>query len=102
MKTIDALVPFKDYIAFAFSYFAGGPEEIIVDNITNIDGDDIYVHFLYGYRSLCEIVKKKDILAIGNNETGEGKISGWSGNYDILNQKAIDEILEKRKTLHRR
>jgi hypothetical protein len=102
MKTVDKLVPFKDYIAFAFNYLAEGSKEIIVDNVTRIDGDDIYVHFLYGYRSLCEVVKKKDVLAIGNNETGEGKIPGWSGNYDILNQKVIDEILEKRKALFKR
>jgi hypothetical protein len=96
MKSISDLAK-GNYIAFGFNYHGGKPNEIIVDNITNVDGDKVLVHFLYGYKSLGEYVNKKDILAIGNNETGEGKIKGWSGKYDILNQKEIDRILERKK-----
>jgi len=94
MKSIDKLTK-GDYIAFGFNYNGGEPNQIIVDNITEICNNEFLVHFLYGYKSLSEFVKKEDILAIGNTE-GEGKISSWGGKYDILNQKKIDEILSKK------
>jgi hypothetical protein len=94
MKNIKNLVK-GDYIAFGFNYNGGKPNQIIVDNITEVFSDEVLVHFMYGLKSLSEIVKKEDILAIGNEKTGEGKVYGWSGKYDILNQKRIDEILAK-------
>ena len=107
MRTIDSLfdklkknyklrhLTVGDYIAFGFNYNGGEPNEIVVDNISFIDKDRVLVHFRYGYRSMSEFVKKDKILAIGNNESGEGKIKGWGGKYDILNQKEIDEILAR-------
>lgn len=95
MKSVDNLTE-GDYIAFGFNYNGPIPKEIIVSDIVDIIGDDVLVCFLYGYKSLAEVVKKENILAIGNNETGEGKIKGWSGKYDILNQKEMDEILARR------
>jgi hypothetical protein len=95
MKSVSDLTR-GDYIAFEFNYYAGKPKEIIVDNITEILEDSVLVHFVYGFKSLSEIVKKEKILAIGNNETGEGTIKGWSGKYDILNQKEIDRILAEK------
>jgi len=92
MKSISDLAK-GDYIAFGYNYNGGMPNEIIVDNITSIYEESVLVHFVYGLKSLSEIVKKENILAIGNNETGEGKIKGWQGQYDILNQKEIDKIL---------
>lgn len=91
MKSIDELAK-GDYIAFGFNYNGGQPNEIIVDNITEIYEKDVLVHFLYGHKSLSEFVKKENILAIGNPE-GTGKIKGWTGKYDILNQEKINEIL---------
>ncbi len=41
-------------------------------------------------------VNTDEILAIENNETGKGTIKGWSGRYDILNQKRIDDILTRK------
>ncbi len=41
-------------------------------------------------------IKKEDILAIGNNETGKGKIKGLSGKYDVINQEKIDEIMNEK------
>jgi hypothetical protein len=95
MKSIDRLTE-EDYIAFGFNYNEGEPNEIIVNNITSIYEDRVLVHFLYGYKSLAEFVKKEDILAIGNEE-GEGKIKGWTGKYDILNQERINKILNTPK-----
>jgi hypothetical protein len=92
MKSVSDLAK-GDYIAFGFNYNGGEPSEIIVNNITSAWGDEFLVHFVYGYKSLSEFVKKENILAIRNNETGEGTIKGWSGKYDILNQKEIDRIL---------
>ena len=37
-----------DYIAFQLNYGIFG-NEIIVDNITCVDGDQVLVHFLYGH-----------------------------------------------------
>ena len=86
MKSISDLTK-EDYIAFDFC------DKIIVSNITEIYQDKVLVHFLDGYKSESEFVEKEKILAIGNNETGEGRIKGWDGKYDILNQREIDKLL---------
>jgi len=87
MKSVDNLTE-GDYIAFEHN------KEIIVDCVSKILKDKVLIYFM-GITIQYEI-KKENILAIGNNETGEGKIKGWSGKYDILNQKEIDEILARR------
>ncbi len=94
MRTVDSLTK-GDYIAFGFNYNGGEPNEIVIDNITEVYKDEVLVHFLYGLKSLAKLIKKSYILAIGNNESGEGEIKGWDGKYDILNQKEIDEILAR-------
>lgn len=91
MKTIDSLKK-GDYIAFGFNYNGGKPNEIIVDNITEIIEDLFIIHFTYGHHSLSEVIKKEDILAIGDLE-GTDKISGWVGNYNILQKEKLEKIL---------
>ena len=71
-----------DYIAFQWNYGIFG-KEIIVDNITCVDGDQVLVHFLYGYKSEAEWVKKSDIIAVGDM-SAKGEIKGWSGKFNIL------------------
>lgn len=100
MKSIDNLTK-GDYIAFGFNYNGGQPNEIIVDNITEVyknkeTVEQVLVHFAYGYKSLAEFIKRDNILAIGNSQ-GKGVIKGWTGTYDILNQKKISELLAKEK-----
>ncbi len=100
MKSIDKLTN-GDYIAFGFNYHGGEPDEIIVDNITEIYKEkgeirEVLVHFLYGHHSLSEFVKRENILAIGDTK-GKDVIEGWTGTYEILNQKKINKILAKRK-----
>lgn len=72
-----------DYIAFGFNYNGGIPTEIIVSDITSIEENEVLVHFLYGYKSMSEYIKKEDIIALGNMD-GQDKIIGWSGNFDII------------------
>lgn len=93
MRSIDNLAK-GDYVVFGFNYNGGEPNEIIVDNITEVYEKDVLIHFLYGYKSLSETIKKEEILAIGNSK-GKGTIEGWGGTYDILNQEKIDKILKK-------
>lgn len=63
-----------DYIAFEWAHGIFG-KEIIVDNITSVNKDDVLVHFLYGYKSEAEYIKKEDIIAIGDNSaTGKGLV----------------------------
>ncbi len=95
MKTLDDLKE-GDYIAFGFSYNGGKPNEIIVDNITSIVHGKLVVHFLYGYKSMCEVIKKEDVLAIGD-EHGKGEIKWWHGKYHILNQEEIEKITKRKK-----
>ena len=71
-----------DYIAFQWNYGIFG-KEIIVDNITCVEDEKVLVHFLYGYKSEGEWVEKSDIIAIGDM-SANGKIKGWSGNFNIL------------------
>ena len=71
-----------DYIAFQWNYGMFG-KEIIVDNISYVDDEKVLVHFLYGYKSEGEWVKKSDIIAIGDM-SANGKIKGWTGNFNIL------------------
>ena len=63
-----------DYIAFEWNYGVSG-KEIIVDSITMVKPDEVLVHFLYGYKSEAQWVKKKDIIAVGDPK-GKGKIKG--------------------------
>lgn len=81
-----------DYIAFGFNYNGGEPNEIIVDKITHIDNEIVTVHFLYGYKSLSESIKIKDIIAVGDNNS-KTKIKGWGGKYKILlpNHKLLNK-----------
>lgn len=72
-----------DYIAFQWNYGTLG-KEIVVSNITLIDDEQVLAHFLIGYKSEAEWVNKKDIIAIGDNTFGTGKIKGWSGKFNIL------------------
>ena len=71
-----------DYIAFQWNYGIFG-KEIIVDNISCVEDEKVLVHFLYGYKSEGEWVEKSDIIAIGDM-SANGKIKGWSGNFNIL------------------
>lgn len=93
MKTIEDLKP-GDYVAFGFTYNGSSPDQIIVDNITFIYTDSVLVHFVYGYKSLSETVKKTDIIAIENPD-GKSKIEGWSGHFDIL--QPDNELLKEKK-----
>ena len=89
-----------DHIAFGFNYNGGKPTEIIVDKISGVfeSGKLLMVHFLYGYKSLSEMVKPEDVLAIGN-EKGEWTIRGWSGRYDVFQPEhpLIKEYAEKQE-----
>ena len=91
MRTFDSLKE-GDYVAFGFNYDGGEPNEIIVDQITSVYEDKVLVHFLYGVKGLSEFVNKEKILAVGNEESGEGRIKGWTGKYDILKQEEIDKF----------
>ena len=71
-----------DYIAFQWDYGIFG-KDIIVDRVTSINNDEVLIHFLYGYKSEAEWIKKDKIIAIGDNNFN-GKIDGWSGNFNIL------------------
>ena len=82
MKTLNDLQE-GDYIAFGFNYNGGKHDEIIVSNISFMNDDSVLCHFLYGYKSLAEWIKKEDILAIGDMKGSEG-IKGWSGKYNLL------------------
>ena len=94
MKSLDNLEK-GDYIAFAFKFNGDCSKEIIVDNITEIYKNKVLVHFVYGHRSLSEYIKKKDILAIGDNENSNAKIPGWSGKYFILHPRRLNQVLKK-------
>jgi len=93
MKSVENLTE-GDYIAFGINSNGGEPNEIIVDCVSKVLEDRALIYFM-GVTLRYE-VKKENILAIGNNKSGEGKLKGWSGKYDILNQKEIDEILARR------
>jgi hypothetical protein len=102
MRSIDELAK-GDYIAFGFNYNGGQPNEIIVENITEVyknkeTVEQVLVHFLYGYKSLAEFVKRDNILAIGNPQ-GKGVIKDWTGTYDILNQEKIAKISNSPKII---
>lgn len=71
-----------NYVAFEWAHGVFG-KEIIVDKITSVGDDDVLVHFLYGYKSEAEWVKKVDIIAIGD-KNATGKINGYRGNFNIL------------------
>jgi hypothetical protein len=82
MKRIEDLKA-RDYIAFAWSYINGEPKQIWVSNITLVSDDGFIVHFMYGHKSIGELVKFDDVLAIGNKD-GASEIKGWSGKFDII------------------
>ena len=81
MKSLDTLV-IDDSIAFEWKFGTLGPE-IFVAKISSVEDDRVLVHFLYGYKSESEWVKKNEIIAIGDL-LATGKIKGWTGHYNIL------------------
>lgn len=81
MKTLQSL-EINDYIAFEWEYGPLG-KEIIVDKVSSIHGNKVLVHFLYGLRGEAEYVDLDKIIAIGD-PSANGKIKGWSGNFNIL------------------
>lgn len=90
MRSIENLTK-GDYIAFYVP-----KEGIIVDNITDIYNDGRFlVHYLLGYKGESAEVKPEEVLAIGNLESGKTKISGWSGRFDVVNPKGLEEALSK-------
>jgi len=97
MKTVNDLKK-GDYIAFGFNYNGGKPKEIIVDNITKVYEKETLVHFMYGHKSLSEIIRREEILAIGNNDSGKDSIRGWKGKYDILQPKKLEKILNYKES----
>ena len=84
MKKVNDLKE-GDYIAFKWEYGVNQGEggDIVVTDITKVYDDQVLVHFLDGYKSESEFVKKEDILAIGNMDGNDG-IKGWTGKFDIL------------------
>lgn len=78
-----------DTIAFGFAYYGGPTDEIIVAPITEAynEGKLFLCHFSYGYKALFEQVKLEEIIAIGNKDTGESLIKGWTGRYDLVNSQ---------------
>jgi hypothetical protein len=58
MKSVSDLAG-GDYIAFGFNYNGERPKEIIVDNITKVYENSVLVHFIYGLKSLSEVVRKE-------------------------------------------
>jgi hypothetical protein len=81
-------------IAFGFNYNGGKPTEIIVSTITEVynDQDQVLTHFNYGHRSLGEFIKKDEIVAVGDHESGTENIKGWTGKFVILNRKLYNEL----------
>ena len=78
---------------FGFNYNGGYPNEVIAQKPTSIEEDRVLFHFSYGHHSLSEFVKKEEILAVGNNQKGTVRISGWSGKFEILNHQKFDELV---------
>lgn len=85
MKNVNDLKE-GDFIAFQWMYGLNleGDGDIVVTNITKVYEKEFLVHFLYGYKSESEVVKKDDVLAIGNMD-GKSGLKGWTGKFDILN-----------------
>ncbi|MCC6198632.1 hypothetical protein IT401_00210 [Candidatus Nomurabacteria bacterium] len=65
----------------------------IVEKPTKIEKDKVLFHFLVGYKSEGEWIKKEEILAVGDNTTGTVQVKGWSGKYQILNSTLFKKYL---------
>lgn len=75
--------------------FAHGPlgECAIVETPTTITEEELLFHFLLGWKSEAEYVKKENIIAVGDYENGTVEILGWSGKYTILNQELFNKYI---------
>jgi hypothetical protein len=74
----------ENHYMFGFNYNGGTPDDVVVETPSYIDDDDLTFHFLIGYKSLVESVKRRKIVAVGS-ELGDVSVCGWSGKYTILN-----------------
>lgn len=79
---LNNLKPFYDYIAFEWDFGVG--KEIEVAQISTIFEDRVVVHWSRGWNSESQVVKKSDIIAIGDLQNGTAKIQGFSGKFHIL------------------
>jgi len=85
-KVAEHQFSYRNSYMFGFNYNGGAPDEVIVKTPTSIDDDKILFHFLHGYKSVGEYVKKENIVAFGD-EDGAFEVEGWTGRYTILNKK---------------
>ena len=81
-RTIDSIKE-GDYIAFMWSYMSVDEKHIEVAPVTSVGTNDFLVHFLYGYKSIGEFIKRDEVIAIGNLE-GATKLKGWGGKFDKI------------------
>ena len=67
---------------------------VIVSKPLFMDSEEIVFLFLYGYRSEFYSVKKKEILAVSDNN-GTVRVKGWKGRYKILNEELFNKNIEE-------
>lgn len=91
-KTLEKIT-LKDHIVFL-----DPTDGLIVTTPTEIYKDGtILVHYLYsGYKSTSTILKREEILAIGNSK-GKETIQSLGGEYTILQREKLEEALAKDK-----
>lgn len=86
----------QEHYMFWWPHGCLGKPTTIVEKPTSIYSDKILFHFLYGYKSESEFVKKEEIIAVGDNEKGTVEVKGWSGKYRILNQQLFNKYIEEK------
>lgn len=72
---------------YMFFFHDGHEKHVIVAKPTLIEEDKILFHFSLGWKSEGEWVRKSDILAVGDMESGIVEVLGWGGRYLILNNE---------------
>lgn len=92
MINIKDEVKLDDEIIFKVKpYYYDSLSEYCDGTVTAIYEEGVMIHYLYGYKSLADVVKWEDLMIIGDKENGEYfKISGYSGRGRILNRNVLN------------
>ena len=84
----------RNHYMFAFNYYGGEPNEVIVEKPQMIQADKASFTFLWSYKSVNEERLLEDLVAVGDNKNGTVSVSGWSGKYNVLNQELFDSLVK--------
>ena len=84
------------HILFEYQYSSDYTPHLQIAQVTETyeDRDAYLVRFLYGHKSVAEVIKKKDVLAVVDANGERLVLSGWSGTFKDINRERLRQYIK--------